>query len=129
MIDRMPPPIRPASAILLLAASAAAAAAPEPRFAGTCTGSETVQVGDGPAQSAPFAVAFSADLPRGRICYDKCKIEQTYEIADAVSDPIRFADVNSAGQTRRITYSRAESRLTDDQEMSVGPVRVVRHAV
>src|SRR5690348_7398350 len=89
-------------ALAALAASGTAIAEPV-RFAATCSGSETVKVGDQPLKTLPYALAFSADLQRRLYCYDRCKREDTYSIADGSADPVRLADFALAGEMRRLT--------------------------
>lgn len=113
-------------ALMLLAAAAPAASTD--RISESCTGSETVQTGGGKASTLPYSLVFSADLARKLYCYGACGRDQSFAIADAGSDPIQLARLDAAGQVRHISYWRRIGRLTDDQVIGVGPIRVVRHA-
>jgi hypothetical protein len=93
-----------------------------------CTGTETVQVGTQPPRTLAYSLNFSADLVRKSYCYDKCRREQTYAISDATSNPMKLADLDRGGQTRRLTFDRDTSVLTDYQVIAAGPVKVVRNA-
>lgn len=98
------------------------------RVAERCSGTETVQVGTQPPQTLAYSLNFSADLVRKSYCYDKCRREQTYAISDATSNPMKLADLDRGGQTRRLTFDRDASVLTDYQVIAAGPVKVVRNA-
>lgn len=98
------------------------------RVAERCTGTETVQVGTQPPQTLAYSLNFSADLVRKSYCYDKCRREQTYAISDATSNPMKLADLDRGGQTRRLTFDRDASALIDYQVIAAGPVKVVRNA-
>ncbi len=98
------------------------------RFGETCRGTETVRVGDQPARTLPYALAFSADLAAGTYCTAGCGRDQSYAIADPRSQPIRLADLDRAGQIRHLTFDRASARLTDEQSFDPGLGKVVRHA-
>lgn len=94
-----------------------------------CTGTETVQVGTQPPRTLAYSLNFSADLVSKSYCYDKCRREQTYAISDATSNPLKLADLDRGGQTRRLTFDRDTSVLTDYQVVAAGPVKVVRNAL
>ena len=94
----------------------------------SCTGSETVQVGGQAPKTLPYSITFSADLSTKSYCYDKCGPGQTYPISDVTSEPIKLADLDAGGQTRRLIYDRNRSVLTDYQIIALGPIRVVRNA-
>ncbi|HWU74740.1 MAG TPA: hypothetical protein VN137_14750 [Sphingomonas sp.] len=93
-----------------------------------CTGTETVQVGTQPPRTIAYSLNFSVDLASKSYCYDKCLPEQTYAISDATSNPLKLADLDRGGQTRRLTFDRNKSVLTDYQVIAGGLVKVVRNA-
>lgn len=93
-----------------------------------CAGTETVQVGTQPPRTLAYSLDFSADLASKSYCYDKCRREQTYAISDATSNPIKLADLDHSGQTRRLTFDRNRSVLTDYQVITAGSIKVVRNA-
>lgn len=112
----------------LLLASAVSAAPPPDRFGETCTGSESVQVGAQAPKQAPYEITLSIDLAHKTYCYAACGRDQTYPVADPSSTPIRLADTDVPSQMRRLTLDRGTSRLTDEQRVTLGAMRVVRHA-
>jgi len=93
-----------------------------------CAGTEAVQVGTRLPQTRPYSLDFSADLANKSYCYDKCLREQTYAISDAASNPIKLADLDQGGQTRRLTFDRNRSVLTDYQVITARLIKVVRNA-
>ncbi len=115
--------VLPAYAVLL-----AAAAPPAAQFGETCTGTETVSLGDEPPRTAAYALTFSADLGAARYCYDACSPGQSFAIADAASAPVKLADLDRGGQSRHILFDRAAQTLTDDQVFDAGFGLVTRHA-
>jgi len=116
-----------ASAFVLVSVGSAPVLAAD-KVSESCAGTETVQVGAQPPKTLPYLLNFSADLSSRLYCYDKCVREQTYKISDAGSNPIKLADVDGAGQTRRLVYNRSTSVLTDYQIIATGPMRIVRNA-
>lgn len=93
-----------------------------------CTGTESVQIGMQPPRTLAYSLNFSADLARKSYCYDKCRRAQTYAISDATSNPLKLADLDRGGQSRRLMFDRDTSVLTDYQIIAAGPVKVVRNA-
>ncbi|KQM22162.1 hypothetical protein [Novosphingobium sp. Leaf2] len=98
-------------------------------FGEVCTGTETLKVGDQPGRTLPYTLTFSADLITGYYCYGPCGPAQTFAISDARSDPLILANLNRAGQVRRITFDAHKMLLTDHQVYRVGMIGpIVRNA-
>ena len=120
----------PTTISLALFAALAISSPPVPsdRIAEACTGTETVQLGTHPAQTASYSMTFSADLTRKSYCYDACGKDQTYPISDAGARPIKLADLDRAGQVRHLTYDPTTATLTDYQQFDAGLGTVTRKA-
>lgn len=99
------------------------------RFGESCTGSESVQVGQRIEKNVPFHIELSIDLRTNSYCYGACGKGQSYPIADLSSSRIKLADARVPNQMRRLTFDRATQHLTDEQRVELGPMgAVVRHA-
>ncbi|MHA6721095.1 hypothetical protein ACX40Y_16810 [Sphingomonas sp. RS6] len=119
---------------LALAFAAPPADAAADRIGETCTGTETVRVGNRRAQLVPYTLDFSADLKAQSWCYGGCGPHQTFAIARSDDSAVQLADVNAASiepgdQRRSIRFDRRSNTLTDDQSMDLGRMgSIIRHA-
>lgn len=114
-------------ASLALATASATSAASQDQIGETCSGSETVRIGDQAPKTLPFSVSFSADLAKRRYCYGQCGPGQSFAIADAAADPIQLANLRGE-QTRLTTFDRRRHVLTDHQIFDSPVGRIVRDA-
>jgi hypothetical protein len=58
------------------------------QIAESCSGTETIQVGENATRVVPYTLTFSADLAAGYYCYADCRPQQTYRIDDRTSNQI-----------------------------------------
>lgn len=103
----------------VLATMGSTSAYGEHQIAESCSGTETIQVGDEAPTTAPYTLTFSADLAAGYYCFAECKPEQTYRIKHRASNPIKLTDMISGLQRRQITFDRKTAVLTDRQVLTV----------
>jgi hypothetical protein len=116
--------------MLLVLATSIAGAAPgaDDKIGESCSGVETLRLGEQVKTDVPYALVFSADLSTRTYCYDRCGPDQTYAIAQISTNSLDLADVDRGGQVRHLVFDRRSGVLTDDQTFDSGLGRVVRHA-
>jgi hypothetical protein len=112
------------AAIAVTATPAAAATA----WGVTCTGTETVQVGPQQPRTLPYEITISIDLDRNVYCYGACGKAETYDIADASSNPIKLANANTGAGVRQVLFNTGTLEITDYQTMMLGLGTVTRKA-
>ena len=100
----------------------------EQTFGETCTGTEIVQIGAQNPKTLPYNLTFSADLKGRAYCYGPCGKDQSFQITDAAAVPIRLADLDNAGQVRRLTFDPRTSTVSDYQVFKAGMAVVTRRA-
>jgi len=84
--------------------SSGAFAAATPKFTADCNGSETIQVNSGPIKTVAYALRnVTIDLPAKSWCRGLCSEDETRDIADVSSTPVKLTDVDAGPIVRHTT--------------------------